>query len=610
VLVTAIALIAAQVGWRAEFLSRMYFYRQDFFNLDFAITSPFSWHYLTYVGTGHLMIGERAIIWVVARASVYSWGLASAVSLGFLAAAGLAAFAVLRTLFGERPAILVPLAVYLLLPLGIAALGWWTVALESVPLQLAIFMALNSHIHYTRTGRPRHLAAAVAWVTVGLLAFEKGLVVPVLLFAVTAAFLAGGGPWPTRLRLTLLRFWRAWVSYAVVMIAYAIVLATSLRTSTSQPAVPHGAAVLSFGWGLLKDSLIPGAIGGPWEWWALPGHAYALAAPPGALIWLAFIVGGTVIGASIMRRRVSWRAWLTFAAWVVLADLLPVIIGRLNWYPVLLSLDTRYVADAMPVLTICLGLAFLPVIEGSREMGSQATAPAGLHARAQRGSAEHSWRSAASGALAVLVVGSVWSASAYRSVTTGQPAARYIANATRAIESAPRGTPVLDSAVPDQVKDSTNGTRAVIGAIKPGRLTWIESPRGTIDGLRMFGPDGRLYPAWVYGATSGAPGAKHHGCFPERHGEIAVNFFHNSPFLSTALRIGYIWGAASPGQVYVSYGGTIQGLRVKPGLHAAYLKVAGSAPRITVTVLGGVKMCIGDVEAGAPGPQMPNQAQP
>jgi hypothetical protein len=84
VLVIAIALIAAQVAWRAEFLSRMYFYRQDFFNLDFAIRSPFSWHYLTYVGTGHLMIGERAIIWVLARASLYSWGLASAVSLAFL----------------------------------------------------------------------------------------------------------------------------------------------------------------------------------------------------------------------------------------------------------------------------------------------------------------------------------------------------------------------------------------------------------------------------------------------------------------------------------------------------------------------------------------------
>ena len=142
----------------------MYFYRQDFFDLDFAITSPFNWHYLTYVGTGHVMLGERALIWVLARISLYNWTLASAVTLVFLAAAGLAAFRVLRTLFGERPAILVPLAFYLLTPLSVAALGWWTVALESVPLQLAIFMALNSHIHYVRTRRTRHLIAASGWV--------------------------------------------------------------------------------------------------------------------------------------------------------------------------------------------------------------------------------------------------------------------------------------------------------------------------------------------------------------------------------------------------------------------------------------------------------------
>ena len=42
ILVAAIVLIATQVLWRAQFLSRMYFYRDDFFTLDFAIRSPFS----------------------------------------------------------------------------------------------------------------------------------------------------------------------------------------------------------------------------------------------------------------------------------------------------------------------------------------------------------------------------------------------------------------------------------------------------------------------------------------------------------------------------------------------------------------------------------------
>ena len=226
-----------------------------------------------------------------------------------------------------------------------------------------MFMALNSHLHYVRTARRRHLAAAVGWVVVGLLAFEKGLVVPVLMFAVTSAFVVGGGSWLAGMRRALMRFWRAWLLYAAALIGYAIVLATSLRTSTTQPLVPSATAVLTFSWGLLKDSLLPGAIGGPWRWWLLPGHWYALATPPIALIWLAFIVAIVVVVASILRRRISWRAWAILAAWVVLADMLPVVIGRLNWYPVLLALDTHYVADAMPVLAICIGLATLPVID-------------------------------------------------------------------------------------------------------------------------------------------------------------------------------------------------------------------------------------------------------
>ena len=425
VVLIAVVLVAAEVLWRAQFLARMYFYRQDFFNLDFAIRSPFSWHYLTYIGTGHLMIGQRAIIWVLARISLYNWGLASAGSLAFVAAAGLAAFAVLRTLFGERPAILVPLAVYLLTPLGIADVGWWTVALESVPLQLALFMALNSHVHYVRTGGKRHLTAAVGWVVVGLLAFEKGLVVPVLLFAVTSAFLVGGGSWLSGMRRALTRFWAAWALYAVALIGYALVLAGSLRTSTSRPLVPTASAVLTFSWGLLKDALLPGAVGGPWNWWALPGHSYALAAPPAALTWLALVVACAVVGASIVRRRVNGRAWATFAAWIVLADMVPVAIGRLNWYPALLSLDTRYVADAMAVLVICIGLAFLPVVDGRATTTSPARAPArmpaGRLARMDRTRAGPSWRYAASALFAVIMVGSIWSASTYQSMTSGQP---------------------------------------------------------------------------------------------------------------------------------------------------------------------------------------------
>ncbi len=610
VLLVAVVMIVAQVAWRAQFLSQMYFYRQDFFDLDFAVTSPFNWHYLTYVGTGHVMLGERAIIWVLARISLYNWTLASAVSLLFLAGAGFAAFLVLRTLFGERPAILAPLAIYLLTPLGMAALGWWTVALESVPLQLALFMALNSHVHYVRTRRTRHLLAASGWVLFAMLAFEKGLVVPVLLFAVTSAFLCGGGSWLSGMRRALMACWRAWAVYAVAFIAYLVVLINALPTSTSQPQVPNSSAVLTFGWGLLKDSLLPGAIGGPWGWWSLPGHAYALAAPPAALVWIALVLAVTVVMGTILRRGISWRAWVTFAAWVLLADMLPIVIARLNWYPVLLALDTRYVADAMPVLIICLGLAFLPVAgrPDATTSGERSAASARVAGQPRRAGLERAWRVTTSGVFGILIVGSIWSAASYQSSTTGQPAASYIARVQRAVAGAPRGTVVLDSPVPDQVKDAGNGAHAVAGAVTPGKLRWISDPRGTIDGLRMFGLDGKLHPVWVYGASTGRPPAPH-ACWPQRHDRIVMNFWHKSPYLTTVLRIGYIWESPLPGVIAVTYGSTTQELTVRHGLHSAYLPVSGPAARITVSGLAGSKICIGDAEAGAALPVQSHQGQ-
>src|SRR5262249_7060314 len=146
-------LIAAQLAWKAQILSHLYFTQDDFYNLDLASQSPLSWHYLTYVGIGHLMIGPRAIIWAVARISLYDWGLAASVVIVLQACSSLAALRLLRTLFGPRPVILIPLLVYLISPLAVPDLGWWSAALESVTLQLAIFMALNAHVLYLRTGR-------------------------------------------------------------------------------------------------------------------------------------------------------------------------------------------------------------------------------------------------------------------------------------------------------------------------------------------------------------------------------------------------------------------------------------------------------------------------
>jgi hypothetical protein len=604
VILAGLAMIVAQFAWRAIFLSNMYFRQDDFYNLDLAIKSPLNWHYLTFNTAGNVVVGTQLITWVLARVSLYDWGLASAVILVLLACADLAALRLMRTLFGNRPMILIPLAVYLLIPITLPGFGWWSAALESLPLQLAIFMTLNAHVRYLRTGLARHLVIAAAWLCFGLACFEKALILPVLLFGVTAAYFCDGPSLLAGAKQALVRFRRAWVVYAIIEVAGAVFVVISLRTSTIHPHAPSSlGAVLTYSGALLRDTLIPGMLGGPWWWLPLGDGSYALASPPALLAWLAIITVAVIFGASVLRRKIAWRSWAMLAVWVAAADIVPVAIGRLNYLPALtFGMETRYVADAAPVIAICLGLAFWPLAERRTRPEPAKRSLAELYA-------DYRWRAAAA-VFGAFVVGSLWSNQIYAHDTSGHLAATYVANAKQAVQLAPRGSLVLDWPVPSGVESGLFGryhyASTLIGDLEQGKLAgnlrWLRShPVGTLDKLLIFGNDGRLYPAMIFGMSS-VPRTATQGCWPNSHGRVVVRFASRTSTLAWELRVGYIWGSRTPGTIIVRYGHTLRLLEVRHGLHSAYLPVKGSAARVVVSGFGSNPICIGDAQAGSIGP--------
>ncbi len=627
VLTLGLALIAVEVLWKANFLSHLYFRQDDFHDLDLAVGAPLSWRYLTFIGAGHLIIGLRLVAWVLVRVSLYNWALASAVSLFFVAAANLAALRLFRLLFGERPAILIPLLIYAICPLTLPDLGEWSSALESVPLQLAIFMALYSHIRYVRTGRTRPLVFAAGWIGFGLLFFEKGLVLPVLLFAITVGFLSSAPSLPLALRQAAVRYWRAWATYAAMMAGYLVLLTIALHTSTTHPGAPSSAAqVATFSSGLLKSSLLPGMIGGPWQWLPVPGGSYSFSAVAPSLAWLSVLAVAAIIVVSVRMRRAAWRAWAILAIWVVSADMVPVIISRLGAFSAgVLGTETRYLADGIPVVAICIGLAFWPLAQGlvaGPSPAEIAPAPAAPAEAAPAEAAPAGTRPTAgyqlSGSLAatmvaIFVFGSIWSVQAYENVTTGAPAATYISNARQAIELVPRGTPVMNVDVPGNMVEGLFGTYAqestVIGDLAPDKLAWTKHPKGTIVALRIFGGNGKLYQALVYGASSPplTPGEK---CWPDHKGKVVVELRKPSPTYTGMLRLGYLWYSHGPGVISVRFGPQQRLLRVLPGLHAGYVPVTGSASRVRVNLLNASGLCIGDAEAGNLSPNPLGQVLP
>jgi hypothetical protein len=612
VTLAAVTLIGIQLWWKAALLAHFYFRQDDYSYLDHALAGGLHWKYLMYVDAGHLMPLGLAITWVLARVSLYNWPLTCVVILVLLAAACFALLRLLRTLFGNRPAILIPLAVYLFSPLSLAGVAWWSVALEVLPLELAIFMAVDAHVRYLRGGRPRHAVAAAGWLLVGMAATDKGAIVPLLLLALTSAFFVEGR-WAAALVTTLTRYWRAWAGYFALLAGYCIVFFLDLRGSSIQPGDPGSAShLLGFASTLIGTTLLPGALGGPWRWWAV---GYAQASPPAALQQLSWAVAAVIVVVSCVNRVRAWRAWAILLGWIVAADIIPIALGRLGAQPAtLLGVQTRYLTDATPVLALCLGLAFLPL--AGEQDAYRLLRPAVPEGAATWRAAVWSVRSVTLLVLGAFLAGSFWSLQSLESVTTTTAAHSYITTARVAVAGAPSGTLIVDGPTPATIMDPTifwrqGYTSQVIGALArgepAGRLSWTLSPRGVIGSLMIFNGQGQLRPVAVEGPSSGPPPRQQH-CWKVTATGIRIPLRGRLYRWPWTARLEYSGPAAV---LAVGFGGDWSQVTLPAGTHAVYVPVVGAGSAVSVRLVGpGARSCVAAVTVGSLHPQQAGRAIP
>jgi hypothetical protein len=601
VVLAGVTLIAIQLWWKGALLAHSYFRQDDFRFLDRALGYGFSWKYLLWVEAGHLLPLGMAITWVLARLSLYNWPLTSAVTLALLAAACLAMLRVLRTLFGSRPAILIPLAVFLFSPLTLVGVLWWSVGLEILPLELAICMAVDAHVRYLRGRRLRHALAAAFWLLAAMAAMDKGAVLPLLLLALTSAFFVEGR-WAAAVGRALTRYWKAWALYAVLLAGYCAVFFTQLPGSSTQPGDPGPAShVVDLAATMVGTTLLPGAAGGPWHWSAV---GFAQGSPPAALQQLAWAVAALVVVASCAGRVRAWRAWAILAGWIVVADIVPVVLGRLGTQSAaLLGAQTRYVTDATPILAICIGLAFLPLageqdayrfrLPGAPPAGG--AAPAGAVAETGAGvpatRAAVQWgRVAVAAVLAAFLAGSFWSLQSLETVTNTTAAQSYIATARAALAGAPPGTLIVSGPTPTMIMDPglfwrEGYTSQVIGALargEPGRhLSWTLSPHGVIGSLMTFDAQGQLRPAAVAGPSSVPLPAR--ACWRVTGAGVRIPLAGSLYRWPWTARLDYAGPAAT---LDVRFGGNWTAVPVPAGTHAVYVPVLGAGQAVTVRLVG------------------------
>jgi hypothetical protein len=555
---------------------------------------------------GHLMPAGRAIIWVLARVALYDWLLAGAVILVLVAAASLALLRVLLTLFGARPGILVPLTLYLFAPLSVGTVAWLAAAVKILPLELALFLAVDAHVRYVRAPRRRTAVAAACWLLLGLASADQGAVLPLLLFALTAAFLkpAATASWTAAAAQALTRYRSIWLLYGALLAGYcALFFAQLAGSGTALPGPGQTTSLYRFAGTLIGVNAIPGMLGGPWHWVA---SGYAQAGPPAGLEYASWALAAVAIAASVAGRRGAWPAWAILLGWIVIADLVPVAVeGFGGFSAATLGATTGYVADATAVLALCVGLAVLPPADGSPDLRAPGASPRSRLLRA-----------VAVTACCAFAAGAAVSLPAFVAATPSAAARSYIATARAAIRDAPPGTVVIDGPAPAAVLSAgffgaAADTSRVIEPLAGGRgtrLSWTAAPAGALARPMMFDDLGRLLPLTVAG-PSWAPPFTGSTCLQGTTASARITLDGSLYRWTWIVRLSY---SGFAGALVIRLGQGRGQISVPAGTHDVYVPVVGQGNTVSVQLAGTPvgPVCLTGVTVGLPRPDPAGRALP
>ncbi|MCZ7417974.1 MULTISPECIES: hypothetical protein [unclassified Micromonospora] len=368
----ALAIVALSVLWRAQLASRGFLAADDYVMITQAAEADLTVGHLLTLYNNHLMPAGRLITWLITEhlGMVY-WPYVLLMALG-QAILGIAFLRLLRRLLRPSWLLLLPLGALMFSPLTLEATSWWAVGVNMLPMQIAMVLAVSAQVSYVQTGRKRHLLTLALSVLLGLVFFEKAILVVALVFLLTAALYADGGFFRT-LWITLRRWWPSWLLLTALSLgflaAYLINSESSLRRPTSV------GEVFTFLTQMLGSTVMPGLVGGPWRWLGA-GDGAPVAAPPELGRWVAWTLVVALIVATVRRRRRAGRAWLLLGAYLVLVAGMLAATRLGSTFSGVAGGVPRYVSDVVVVAAICLGVAVVGLARPSR--GTRETEPANL----------------------------------------------------------------------------------------------------------------------------------------------------------------------------------------------------------------------------------------
>jgi hypothetical protein len=396
----------------------------------------------------------------------------------------------------------------------------------------------------------------------GLLFFEKAAVIPFVAFTIVVLLhhVAGG-------RHALRAAWRAGAALWVPALACTagwvglyLVVVDQQRWSLD----------LSMTWDLLRRSvthaIVPGLIGGPWQWqrWD-PASPWAVA-PLTAMVlgWIALVA---VVAVSLMRKRRIGAVWLVALGYAIACQV-PIYLMRSSAFTALeLAQTLRYLADLVWVLAL---LAAVGLCAANRA-GSQ-------------------WLDASRPRQAVvLTVVLAFLASSGLSTATfltswqNNPTKSYLHNAVRGLAQARAQSP---SAMLDQEVDPMILQRVVGPENLASHMFALVRERPEFsaytDRLRIFDSSGRVVDADVTWVRRMAPGPQQQcGYFVQPDSPVRIPL--DGPLLPAEWTAEVNYLANTDGTLTLSLSdGPETRVPVRPGLNRTFVRLSGAGDAITV----------------------------
>lgn len=576
-------LIVVQLVFRGWAVAGSWFQFDDFAFMSKVMNAPLP-DTLLYPYAGHVMPGGFFLSWLNHELAPLNWALPAVELLLMQAVASVGCLVFLVSAFGPRPGILPPLAVYLFSVITLPAGIWWAAGVNQMPLQMAFFWGLFTHLAYLRTRRVRYAVLTMLITLLSLVFYEKSLLL-FAVYAIVALCYFTSGDIVARLRVAWDRYRVAVVGYGVIAVGYTVFYALwglnfAPGNANESPIGPVFLRMVVWGFGT-------GILGGPLRW-AHPTDLFAVAQPSDLVVLAAGIVLFALGLETVRTRSRAKRAWLIPGV-LLASDILLVVAGRASLVGPTIAQDYRYQTEMAGAAAVAIGLSLMPLL-GAVES-----------AEVRRPSAFFDMPARVTLATVAVVCLSLVSSVQYTVRWQSAHESRdYFANVESSLDSRKGRVPLVDVGVPAYIMWAfgapENATSNVLRMYSDHtRFTDVAT-----DSLFIIGETGKVAPVVV-------PPVREEKRGPEKCGwlvaDSAVSIPLDGPVFGSGwwIRVGYASSGDSP--VTVTAGERTYKTWILKGLHSLYFEASGEFRSIQVSGLRqGVTLCTDEVALGMPVP--------